>query len=392
MGKKRKTKRTRRDLPRRETLFLTTFFIIFVLLFGLLIYQGQTRRRTVRSPGRPTTGVENPALTRAVLAIEGLAFEEGLPRRDATVEDGDETLSLRFPVAPDFSGDHFRTKLLETLPLFGFGPVESPVGTSDREGETSLTFRESGTVPGSKQLRIILVKRALPPEESYTPSTGGARMAIVIDDLGRQMAVAKALADLPAPLTLSIMPGQAMSREVADLAARKGKEVLMHLPMEPKDYPENDPGPGALMSGMSPEEISRVLDADLVTVPGAVGINNHMGSRFTSDTEAMDRLMPFLAVRGLFFLDSYTTPDSVAYQKALAAGLKAVRRDVFLDNTDEREAIEDQLDELINLALRQGQAVGIGHPRDNTVAVLRDNLDRIGSAGVTIVPLSELVR
>jgi polysaccharide deacetylase 2 family uncharacterized protein YibQ len=217
-------------------------------------------------------------------------------------------------------------------------------------------------------------------------------VAIVIDDLGRQMAVARALADLPAPLTLSIMPRQAMSREVAALAARKGKEILMHLPMEPKDYPENDPGAGALMSGMSPEEISRVLDADLVTVPGAVGINNHMGSRFTSDTEAMERLMPFLAMRGLFFLDSYTAPDSVAYQKALAAGLKAVRRDVFLDNTDEREAIENQLDELINLALRQGQAVGIGHPRDNTVAVLRDNLDRIESAGVTIVPLSELAR
>jgi polysaccharide deacetylase 2 family uncharacterized protein YibQ len=385
MADKTRTDRiSRRVWLRRETYFLTSFFLLFILLSGILLYHGQSQRRE-----SPATIGDQEALQLASLAVKGLAFEYGISLDDLVSQREDEKMTFEIHVDDEFPMETFLDGTRQILSRLGYEPsAGDPPFFGRDEMPAPMVFDPKADLDGAGKFELVMIRRK-PPLPS---PEAAARMAIVIDDLGRRMDIAEALADLPAPLTFSIMPRQPVSREVAALAAREGKEVLMHLPMEPMDYPGNDPGPGALMGDMTEDEISRILEENLTTVPGAVGINNHMGSRLTADKNAMDLLMPQLASRGLIFLDSRTSPDSVAYSCAKEEGLSSICRDVFLDHEDDRVYIRGKLDELMAKALDRGHAVGIGHPRENTLVVLRDNLDRIRSAGIDIVPLSELTR
>ena len=221
-------------------------------------------------------------------------------------------------------------------------------------------------------------------------SLGGAepRAAILIDDLGRDLAAARELLALDLPLGFSVLPFLPHSKEVAREAAERGREVLLHLPLEPQAAEQPRPGPGALYLSQGEERWRRGLREALEAVPGAAGVSNHMGSRFTEREDAMGVILGELRARKLYFVDSLTSPRSVGWRLARGLGVRAAARTVFLDNDPREEAVARQLDRLLEEARKQGRAVGIGHPRPGTIAALRRALPRLRESGVRIVPPS----
>jgi polysaccharide deacetylase 2 family uncharacterized protein YibQ len=220
-----------------------------------------------------------------------------------------------------------------------------------------------------------------------------AVVAIVIDDLGQDMKPARELLALHDRITFAVMPGLTYSRKIAQLAGEKKREVLLHLPMEPKNRNGKRQATGTLRSDMTPMEFMTTIREDIESVPAAVGVNNHEGSALTENREAMKFLMTELQPRNVFFLDSLTNPKSVAYATAKEFGLKAAKRDVFLDNEEDNpEYIHGQLEELARIAKKRGRAIGIGHPHPVTISELRKWLGEIKEQGIEIVPVSQLVK
>lgn len=292
--------------------------------------------------------------------------------------------------------------LLALATLAGCGRNDAPERGDASRGDAprAATDRATGPEPGS----AAAPAPALPAAPATEPADGGAsagpRVALVIDDLGQRLGGPDAaLLDLPVPLTLAVLPGRPQSRAIADRATTpRGpddparRELFLHLPMEPEGYPSPDPGPGALLRGQSPAQVAGLLDGALASVPGAVGVNNHMGSAATADSLLMSALMAALAERGLRFLDSLTTPRSVAWRAAREAGVPTTRNRIFLDAAPADEAtIAARLAELVATARRSGAAVGIAHPHAATAAVLARDVPRYQQEGVRFVTVSELM-
>ncbi len=232
------------------------------------------------------------------------------------------------------------------------------------------------------------------PRSPRTGIGGGATglAAIVIDDLGNELAPAERIAAWKEPVAGAVLPGVAFSAASARALARGGKEVLLHLPMEPAGYPKVRPGPGVILRSQSDAEIVRTLETDLATVPGAVGVNNHMGSAATADPRVMRVVARVLSERGLYFLDSRTTEATVAERTAEEASVPAVSRRVFLDDIETEEAVAKQLAELVRRAREEGSAVAIGHPYPATMAVLEREMPKMEAKGIRLVRVGELVR
>jgi polysaccharide deacetylase 2 family uncharacterized protein YibQ len=217
-------------------------------------------------------------------------------------------------------------------------------------------------------------------------------VAIVIDDLGQDVKQAKEVLALPGSVTLAVLPGLAHSKNISELAGQAGREVLLHLPMEPLKNHEKTRSPGTLSADMTPMAFLTAVSDDVASVPGAVGVNNHEGSALTENKEAMKFLMAELKNRNLFFLDSFTNPKSVAYETAKEFGMKTARRDVFLDNeSNNPSSIRGQLETLVERARKNGMAIGIGHPHPVTLNELRRWLAGIDTQGIEVVPLSRLM-
>ena len=231
-----------------------------------------------------------------------------------------------------------------------------------------------------------------PPEKPGTPAPGLPRVAIVIDDLGNELAPSERIAGWKEPVAGAVLPRLRWSAASAEALRGGGKEVLLHLPMEPAGYPRVRPGPGLVLRSQSDAEIARTLEDDLATVPGAVGVNNHMGSVATADPRVMRAVVAVLSRRGLFFVDSRTTDATVAEKMAEDASVPAVSRRVFLDDVATEDAIRKQLDELVRRAKLDGGAVAIGHPYSATLAVLEKDLPGLAGRGVKVVKVKELVK
>jgi hypothetical protein len=237
--------------------------------------------------------------------------------------------------------------------------------------------------PGS----AAAVLREAPPPVEAPPD--GAFVALVVDDLGRSVADVGRLAELGVPVSYAVLPFETRTAEVVAELRRRGAEVLLHLPMEGRNGA--DPGLGALTVGMSEAALAAATREALAAVPGAVGVNNHMGSVLSADASAMRVVLRELAGRGVFFLDSRTTADSVAYPAARELGMAAAERDVFLDPDLDPEAIRAQFHRLLDLARREGSAVAIGHPHPATLQVLAEEVPLARGLGYTFVPVSHLL-
>ena len=216
-------------------------------------------------------------------------------------------------------------------------------------------------------------------------------LAVVIDDMGRNLELERQFLDLPLEITPALLPHLRHTGEVAALAMARGREFLLHLPMQPRGYPRQNPGEGAILEGMGEDQVRAGVRALLRAVPGASGANNHMGSRLTELREPMTWILKELRAEGLYFLDSLTSGESVGAEVARELGLGWARRDVFLDNVREVAAVGKQLDRAATLAREKGVAVAIGHPHRATLEALIQWAPRLRAAGVQVVPLGRLV-
>ena len=245
-----------------------------------------------------------------------------------------------------------------------------------------LVTRQVTLVPGEP---VVVQKKA--PEV-----VKGVQVAIIVDDIGASLSAVRELLSLDIPLTFSILPNLAHSKGAADLIAKHQREIMLHMPMEPVDYPRYDPGKEALYVKMTNDEIRQETARLLNAVPERRGVNNHMGSRFTQDRRGIALVLDEIKKADLYFVDSVTSGKTVAYDEAVKRGIPALRRDVFLDHVNEPQAVSRQIEQLIRMARKQGRAIAICHPRDNTIKALRKGVKRFQAEGIDVVPVSALMK
>lgn len=267
---------------------------------------------------------------------------------------------------------------------------ERPVATSPSVTPLPVPY----VPPPVKPTYEVYPKKDLPAKPvdkiKTVPGQGKPLVAIVIDDIGYDRAMADQFLSMDATLTFSILPYSPFSTEIASKAENKGYELMLHLPMEPNEYPQVDPGPGALLTSMSPDELIRQLNLDLDQLSGLKGVNNHMGSRLTASSERMRQVFSILKKRGLYFIDSRTSAETVANKSAHLLHVPFAERDIFIDHFDDPSFIRKQLDRLVIRARQQGYAVGIAHPHPNTVAAMKEFIPRMKKE-VELVPASMVV-
>jgi len=229
-----------------------------------------------------------------------------------------------------------------------------------------------------------------PPEKPALPQR---YIAVIIDDVGYPVSTIEQFAGFSGKLTFSVLPFLSHSREYADLFYQKGFEIMLHIPMEPWSYPDDDPGLGAIFTGQTKTTVEIKMHRMLDNVPHVRGANNHMGSRATEDLQLMTWALSVLRERDMFFIDSLTTPTSRAYSAARLLGIDAVERDIFLDNRDDFSSINLQFERLKAIAIKRGIAIGIGHIQStHLVDVLNVQLPLLEKDRIDLVFASRAVR
>lgn len=241
-----------------------------------------------------------------------------------------------------------------------------------------------------RRTQSIHLVTPLPKTEAESIVPRRPRLAIVVDDLGYDRAQADSLFRIAYPLTISVLPHESSSSEIAEEAHRRGYQVMLHLPMASNAGDKDEAI--ELHPGMALATVEKTFSAMLDTVPYAAGVNNHEGSLGTADQKLMDELMPLLHERNLFFIDSRTTVATVAETAAHAAGVAAARRNVFLDDEQYAPAIRKQFALAIRDARQKGSALAIGHPHPETLEVLNEMLPEAERQGVRLVFASDLAR
>jgi len=231
--------------------------------------------------------------------------------------------------------------------------------------------------------------------EPAAPTAGrqGRPIAVIIDDIGFDLRIVEELAGIPAPIAFAVLPHTPHAEEAARILHAAGKEILLHLPMEPRSYPEESPGAGALMVDMDERQIRKQVRENLTAVPYVSGVNNHMGSRFMEDEARLTMVMEELKKRGLYFVDSRTTLDSRGREAANRTGVRFAARDLFIDHLPGYAAA---LENLTGPSRRGGEngkpLLMIGHPHPETLRALRDALPRWQAEGVRLVALPTFIR
>ena len=256
-------------------------------------------------------------------------------------------------------------------------------GTSDNPRRLAQQYEESTAMAVAPNI-------APRPQRPSLRGQDKPRIAIVIDDIGPDYRAAKESVGLPQFISLSFLPYADHLPELAAAAKEAGHEIMVHMPMEPDDVQNNNPGPGVLLTAHSSEEIKERLDKALSSFGGYVGVNNHMGSRFTANRAGMSIVLNELRRRNLFFLDSRTTAESTAAELAARLSLRFVGRDVFLDNEISSASVTKQLEQLERIAKRNGSAVAIGHPHKETFAAIKAWVSQARADGFDLVPVSRL--
>lgn len=276
----------------------------------------------------------------------------------------------------------------------GAGGEDAPPQAASESVAPAVELRTAALSPASVAVEPQAMAAA--PDEATqvvrdVAADEAPRLAVIMDDIADLASARRALA-LPVPVTISVLPYAEDAPDIAALVTGEGGELFIHLPMEPVGL--DDPGPYALTKALDAGALAARLDFALARAPGAVGFNNHMGSRMTADRAAMDAVFAAMDERwaGLVFVDSLTHPRSEAAAAAEAAGLTALKRDVFLDHDRDPAAIEVQIDAALQQALETGQAIAIAHPRPETFEALEGLAARAEAAGVRIVPVAALAQ
>ena len=217
-----------------------------------------------------------------------------------------------------------------------------------------------------------VLEKPTPPQKVHIP-----KIAIIIDDIGYDKKISLALCNLNSNITFSVLPFAPFGKLISEKLYAKGSQVMLHLPMEPVEYPRIDPGPGAILASMSPDVLIDQLKKNIQNITHIVGVNNHMGSKLTARSDQMNQIFSILKKKNLFFVDSRTSAESQCRPSARLLKVKFARRDVFLDNNQNTEYIAGQLKKLVALAKKNGSAIGIGHPYDVTLEALSKHLPEL---------------
>jgi uncharacterized protein len=256
------------------------------------------------------------------------------------------------------------------------------------ESREGLAFKY---LHGDISTHTIHITELSVPTIELAPAPAGPRLAIILDDLGQDYAAAEAIFALPYPLTISVLPNNPHSIDIAEEAHRRGYEVMLHLPME--SVSQQHAESHELRPGMSQRDVTSLVDGFIAAVPGVTGVNNHQGSESTANTPLMMELMRVLHEHKLFYIDSRTTAATVAFDAARHAGVPTAYRNApFLDDVAEVGAVSRQLRLAIREAREKSDAIAIGHPHPATLKALREVLPEAKAQGIRLVYASELVR
>lgn len=226
------------------------------------------------------------------------------------------------------------------------------------------------------------------PDSSFTGKL--PKIAIIIDDIGYDRDIVKKFIQAKIPLTFSILPQSPFQKSIVKEIRGNGFDIMLHQPMEPEEYPRINPGPGALLSSMSPDELILQLTQNIEALPTVKGVNNHMGSKMTSNASQMRQIFSVLKKRGLFYIDSRTTTKTICRPSAHLLQVPFGERDVFIDHMQDPDLILKQFKELVRVAQAHGYAIGIAHPYTQTYHVLMTLIPELDSI-VEFVPVSDLV-
>lgn len=306
------------------------------------------------------------------------------------------------PLFPEIDENGQETKLTarayeEALPKEAYEPPATPEKVSltppvKTVEQIQPPSQQVATVPG--QLKSVTSSLALPRWRQYAvpaPVAGKApRIAIVIDDMGVDKKRSAQAIDLKGPLTLSFLTYATELGVQTELARANGHELMLHVSMEPGSKAV-DPGPNVLLTGLSESELHRRLQWGFQRFDTYVGINNHMGSKFTSDAKSMSIVLKEIKERGLLFLDSRTSKNTVGAKLARELGVPVAERNIFLDHENTVPAVNRQLRQVEKMARRNGSVIAIGHPRDATIKALQAWLPAVEARGFQLVPLTSLV-
>jgi polysaccharide deacetylase 2 family uncharacterized protein YibQ len=373
--------RRRRGRSKRWIAYFFSFFLGVLLIFGGYLFLTRERPLSQKDFSKKVFLVDQ--------IIQGQLYGMGIQKKN---------ILLRQSSSKREQGLTWKQSSLkvQVLPSLRFSLIEENLRRSLSALGKPYSIQSSQTRE-SLHLEIRVMDR-ITHQLTFVPSTLSSlktalhpKIAIVIDDLGGENKVSQELLRWDFPITLSILPFAPYSKMLAGEAHRKGREVILHLPMEPYGYPQTRPGEGVLLEEMDKAGLLRQLSKDIEAVPYIKGVNNHMGSRLMEDPEKMEIIFSELKRRGLFFLDSRTTPQTIGLQVAQSVGLKAMERSIFIDNSATEEVIKQQLEQLIQLSLSKGKAIGIGHPHPSTIKSIKKMIPRMKEKGIEIVPLSEVV-
>jgi polysaccharide deacetylase 2 family uncharacterized protein YibQ len=391
MAKKRRSnsRKGRRKRPRRLGISLLAAGLAIFIGFGL--WQSRVLKRPVTRPPyeepiRFASEIER-MVWRADNAIYRSVREEGINRSSGLAISVHPTnqhgLDLDFSEVTVTAVDHAQRLSVQRTVCQRLAQIGKEVRL-EREASPEGRLTVHVYLRDFYTHRIAFVSEAPPRPVKKRP-----RVAIIIDDLGYDRRLASEFFGLDLPLTLSVLPSAPYTKEIANEARMRGFELLLHMPMEPKNPNGANPGPVVLTTDMREEKIREILSKSLAEIPGARGVNNHMGSLFTEDREKMRVFLGELKKKGLFFVDSRTSSHTIGKTLARQMGVPAVERNVFLDHDIQHEALRIQMDRLLGLSLTLGAGVGIAHPHRETLQLLREYLPKL-KREYEIVPVSDL--
>ena len=286
------------------------------------------------------------------------------------------TVLVLFVVAAGFLTHYI---LIKTRP-----PIKRLPPLVKMRPQPTAGIRPFEVFPKEDRPPVVPLPKPKPPAEALP------KVAIIIDDLGYDRRIAQKFLDLDAGLTFAVLPLAPHTRLIAATIFKKGGELMLHLPMEPLEYPSVDPGPGALLSSMSADDFIAQLRENLSDVPGIKGVNNHMGSKLTAESARLYQVFSVLKQEGLFFIDSRSTAETVGRPSARLFQLPFAERDVFIDHVQDPDMIRLRVKELIQIARKNGEAIGIAHPSKTTLRILEEMLPMLKKE-VQLVPASHVV-
>ncbi len=236
-------------------------------------------------------------------------------------------------------------------------------------------------------LSLVLFSTTALSEQSHKPT-----ITILIDDIGYKFKEDLRALALPGPVAYAILPHGPHTEKMSQIAFKKGKDIILHLPMQAEVMDKNEfLGPGALTLNMTREEFLKTLNINIRAVPNLIGINNHMGSLLTRHPGHMQWLMDSIKENGQFYIDSLTSDNSVAARLAKENNVPYLTRDIFLDHKQGTKNVRQQFKELVKVAKRNGSALGIGHPHISTIEVLSQLLQDVDKYGVKLIGIKSLI-